>query len=88
MQQGLRSAASKFDHVDSYQGGTQLYVYSKNLETLGMKCKRACCHQIGAIDIAHFLAELTGSGEGKSSLVISVRDEECDGSFTDCLAFF
>ena len=62
IRKGLRSAASKFDHVDSYQGGTQLYVYSKNLETLGMKCKKLepVATKIGAIDIAHFLAELTG----------------------------
>ena len=59
---GLRSAASKFDHVDSYQGGTQLYVYSKNLETLGMKCKKLepVATKIGAIDIANFLADPTG----------------------------
>ena len=59
---GLRSAATKFDHVDSYKGGTQLYVYSQNLEALAMKCKKLepVAMKIGAIDIGNYLAELTG----------------------------
>jgi len=59
---GLGDASPGIQHVKSYKGTEQLAVYYKNLEELGMKCKKLepIAQKVGAIDIANFLADLTG----------------------------
>ncbi len=59
---GLADASPGIQHVTSYKGTEQLAVYYKNLEELGMKCKKLepIAQKVGAIDIANYLADLTG----------------------------
>jgi len=59
---GLGDASPGIQHVSSYKGTDQLAVYYKNLEELGMKCKKLepIAQKVGAIDIANFLADLVG----------------------------
>jgi len=59
---GLSDASPGIQHVTSYKGTDQLAVYYKNLEELGMKCKKLepVAAKVGAIDIQNYLADLTG----------------------------
>lgn len=59
---GLTDASSGIQHVSSYKGTEMLAVYYKNLEELGMKCKKLepIAAKVGAIDIQNYLADLTG----------------------------
>ena len=59
---GLGDASPGIQHVTSYKGTDQLAVYYKNLEELGMKCKKLepVAAKVGAIDIQNYLADLTG----------------------------
>ena len=57
---GLFSAYKKFDHIDSYAGGSMLYVYYKNLEEFGMNCKKVAklAAKQEAYDIENYCGEL------------------------------
>lgn len=59
---GLADAGPGIQHVTSYKGTEMLAVYYKNLEELGMKCKKLepIAAKIGAIDIQNYMADLTG----------------------------
>jgi DNA-binding ferritin-like protein len=59
---GLADAGPGIQHVTSYKGTDMLAVYYKNLEELGMKCKKLepIAQKVGAIDIANYLADLVG----------------------------
>jgi DNA-binding ferritin-like protein len=59
---GLADASPGIQRVTSYKGTEQLGVYYKNLEELGMKAKKLepIAQKVGAIDIANYLADLTG----------------------------
>jgi DNA-binding ferritin-like protein len=59
---GLADASPGIQKVTSYKGTEQLGVYYKNLEELGMKAKKLepIAQKVGAIDIANYLADLTG----------------------------
>lgn len=59
---GLTDAGPGITHVSSYKGTDMLGTYYKNLEELGMKCKKLepIAQKVGAIDIANFLADLVG----------------------------
>jgi len=59
---GLADASPGIQHVTSYKGTEMLAVYYKNLEELGMKCKKLepIAQKVGAIDIANYLADLCG----------------------------
>lgn len=59
---GLADAGPGIQHVTSYKGTDMLAVYYKNLEELGMKCKKLepIAAKVGAIDIQNYMAELTG----------------------------
>ncbi len=59
---GLAEAGPVFNHCTSYKGTEMLAVYYKNLEELGMKCKKLepIAAKVGAIDIQNYMAELCG----------------------------
>lgn len=59
---GLADASPGIQKVTSYKGTEMLAVYYKNLEELGMKCKKLepIAAKIGAIDIQNYMADLTG----------------------------
>jgi DNA-binding ferritin-like protein len=59
---GLADAGPGIQHVTSYKGNDMLAVYYKNLEELGMKCKKLepIAAKVGAIDIQNYMADLTG----------------------------
>lgn len=59
---GLADAGPGITHVSSYKGADMLATYYKNLEELGMKCKKLepIAQKVGAIDIANYLADLVG----------------------------
>ena len=59
---GLTDAGPGIQHVTTYKNTDMLGVYYKNLEELGMKCKKLepIAQKVGAIDIANYLADLTG----------------------------
>jgi DNA-binding ferritin-like protein len=59
---GLMSASPEFKHSTSYKANEMLGVYYKNLEELGMKCKKMApiAEKIGALDVENYLAELLG----------------------------
>jgi DNA-binding ferritin-like protein len=59
---GLADAGPGIQHVTSYKGTDMLATYYKNLEELGMKCKKLepIAQKVGAIDIANYLADLVG----------------------------
>jgi DNA-binding ferritin-like protein len=59
---GLMSASPEFKHCTTYEPKKMLMVYYKNLEELGMKCKKMApiAEKIGALDIENYLAELLG----------------------------
>lgn len=59
---GLTDASPGIQHVTSYKGTDMLATYYKNLEDLGMKCKKLepSAQKVGAIDIANYLADLCG----------------------------
>ncbi len=59
---GLADASPGIQKVTSYKGTEMLAVYYKNLEELGMKCKKLepIAAKVGAIDIQNYLADLTG----------------------------
>jgi len=60
--EGLMSASPEFKHCTSYDPKNMLMVYYKNLEELGMKCKKMApiAEKIGALDIENYMAELIG----------------------------
>ena len=57
---GLLGAYKKFDHVDTYGGGSMLYIYYKNLEEFGMNCKKVAklASKLEAYDIENYCGEL------------------------------
>ncbi len=57
---GLLGSYKKFDHVDSYSGGSMLYIYYKNLEEFGMNAKKAAklAAKQEAYDIENYCGEL------------------------------
>ncbi len=59
---GLAEAGPVFNHCTSYKGTEMLAVYYKNLEELGMKCKKLepIAAKVGAIDIQNYMADLCG----------------------------
>ena len=59
---GLRDLMPPVHEVSSYKGNDMLSVYYKNLEELGMKAKKLelIAQKVGAIDIANYMADLTG----------------------------
>ncbi len=59
---GLADTSPGIQKVTSYKGTEMLAVYYKNLEELGMKCKKLepIAAKVGAIDIQNYLADLTG----------------------------
>jgi len=59
---GLADTGPGITHVSSYKGTDMLGTYYKNLEELGMKCKKLepIAQKVGAIDIANFFADLVG----------------------------
>ena len=61
--EGLMAASPEFKHCSSYKPQEMLTVYYKNLEELGMKCKKleAVAAKTGAVDIQNYLAELVGA---------------------------
>ena len=58
----LRDLMPPVHEVSSYKGTDMLGVYYKNLEDLGMKAKKLepVAQKVGAIDIANYMADLTG----------------------------
>tara|TARA_R100001440_G_C2496056_1_gene115840 strand:- start:419 stop:982 length:564 start_codon:yes stop_codon:yes gene_type:complete len=60
--EGLMDASPKFDHVKSYKADEMLISYYKNLEKLGILCKKvqATAKKLKAIDIENYMAELCG----------------------------
>lgn len=60
--EGLMAASPEFKHCGSYKATDMLMVYYKNLEELGMKCKKLApiAEKIGALDIENYMAELIG----------------------------
>jgi len=59
---GLMEASPEFKHCTSYKSTEMLGVYYKNLEELGMKCKKLMlvAKKIEAPDVENYLAELCG----------------------------
>jgi DNA-binding ferritin-like protein len=59
---GLVDAGPGIQHVTNYKGTDMLATYYKNLEELGMKCKKLepIAAKVGAIDIQNYMAYLTG----------------------------
>ncbi len=59
---GLADAGPGIQHVTSYKGTEMLATYYKNLEELGMKCKKLepIAAKVGAIDIQNYLSDLCG----------------------------
>jgi len=57
---GLLGAYKKFDHIDSYGGGSMLYIYLRNLEEFGMNAKKVAktAAKIDAFDIENYCGEL------------------------------
>jgi DNA-binding ferritin-like protein len=57
---GLLGAYKFFDHIDSYSGGSMLYIYLGNLEEFGMNAKRAAktAAKMDAFDIENYCGEL------------------------------
>lgn len=57
---GLLGCDKKFDHVDSYEPGTMLYVYCQNLERLGMSAKKVAklAEKMEAYDIENYCGEI------------------------------
>jgi len=60
--EGLMDVTPKFDHVKSYDASEMLMGYYKNLENLGIMCKKvqATAKKQKAIDIENYMAELCG----------------------------
>ena len=58
----LRDTAPPLQEITSYKGTDMLGVYYKNLEELGNKAKKLepVAQKVGAIDIANYMADLTG----------------------------
>ncbi len=57
---GLMAAYKKFDHIDTYNSGSMLYTYYKNLEQFGMDCKKVAklAAKQEAYDIENYCGEL------------------------------
>jgi DNA-binding ferritin-like protein len=61
-QVGLKQAYKGFDNVDSYEPGTMLFVYNKNLEEIAMASKKviAAAQKCQAPDAENLVAEIMG----------------------------
>jgi hypothetical protein len=60
---GLADASPGVQHVSSYKGTDMLGTYYKNLRRVGnevLKSLEPIAQKVGAIDIANYLADLTG----------------------------
>ena len=59
---GLTNAYKGFDHVDSYQPGTMLFVYNKNLEEIAMASKKVirAAKACDAPDAENLVSEIMG----------------------------
>ena len=57
---GLLGAYKKFDHIDTYSGGSMLYIYLGNLEAFGMNAKKVAktAAKMDAFDIENYCGEL------------------------------
>ena len=57
---GLLGSFKKFDHIDSYAGGSMLYIYLSNLEAFGMNAKKVAktAAKMDAFDIENYCGEL------------------------------
>jgi len=57
---GLLGCDKKFDHVDSYEPGSMLYIYCNNLERFGMTAKKVAkiAENMEAFDIENYCGEI------------------------------